>query len=176
MQPAHYRSREHERTRHQSMAGRRFRGLHIFLRRIRHTRSQRVVTTPTVVMGRPLSQNRTQMCFRHRNYPIEAFSSYCPDHALESSGGDLRETWIPSFTNSSLAMRSSPHSGFSAPILRIRLRSSGGIGSRPALHFQRQKIRQPMRCQRTMVAGRTMTTVSRQSNSLVNSARLTRVA
>ena len=41
---------------------------------------------------------------------------------------------------------------------------------------QHQKIRQPIRCQRTMVAGRTMTSVSRQSISLVSSARLTRVA
>jgi len=87
----------------------------------------------------------------------------------------LGDTRIPSLTNSSLAIRSSPHSGFSAAILRIRMRSSSGIGGRPALHFRRQKIRQPSRCQRTMVDGRTLTTASRQSKSLVNSARLTRV-
>jgi hypothetical protein len=61
-------------------------------------------------------------------------------------------------------------------IRRIKLRSSGGIGGRPALHFRRQKIRQPIRCQRTTVDGRTLTTAARQSNILVNSARLTRVA
>src|ERR1700730_18737337 len=54
----------------------------MFPRRIRHARTQRAVRTPLIVMSRPLSQNRTQMCFRHRNYPIEAFSSYCPDHAF----------------------------------------------------------------------------------------------
>src|SRR5450631_3892742 len=71
-------------------------------------------------------------------------------------------------TNSSLAIRSSTHNGFSVAILRIRLRSSGGIGGRPALHFERQKIRQPSRCQRTMVDGRTLTTALRQSKSLEN--------
>ena len=86
------------------------------------------------------------------------------------------ETRIPSLTNSSLAIRSSPHHGFSAAILRIRLRSSAGIAGRPALHFMRQKIRQPIRCQRIIVDGRTLTTDVRQSNILVNSARLTRVA
>jgi hypothetical protein len=88
----------------------------------------------------------------------------------------LGETWFPSLTNSSLPIRSSPHNGFSAAILRIRLRSSGGIGGRPALHFQRQKSRQRSRCQRTMVDRRTMTTAWRQSKSLVNSAMLARVA
>ena len=56
------------------------------------------------------------------------------------------------------------------------MRSSAGMAGRPARHFSRQKIRQPSRCQRTMVDGRTFTTDSRQSHSLVNSARLTRVA
>lgn len=55
------------------------------------------------------------------------------------------------------------------------MRSSAGIDGRPARLFNRQKIRQPSRCQRTMVDGRTLTTESRQSHSLVNSARLTRV-
>ena len=87
----------------------------------------------------------------------------------------LGETRIPSFTNNSSAIRASPHSGFSVAILRISTRSSSGIGGRPALHFQRQNIRQPSRCQRTMVDGRTLTTVCRQSQSLENTARLTRV-
>jgi hypothetical protein len=85
------------------------------------------------------------------------------------------ETRIPRFTSSSLAIRSSPHIGFPVAIRRISLRSSGEIGGRPALHFRRQ-IRQPNRCQRTMVDGRTVTTASRQSNILVSSARLTRDA
>jgi hypothetical protein len=61
-------------------------------------------------------------------------------------------------------------------ILRISLRNSSGIGGRPALHFHRQKIRHPSRCQRTMVDGRTLTTAWRQSQSLDNTARLARVA
>ena len=85
------------------------------------------------------------------------------------------ETRIFSFTNSSLAIRSSPHSGFSCAIPRINARNSAGIGGRPALHLPRQKSRHPSRCQRIMVAGRTRTTASRQTNSLVNSARLMRV-
>jgi hypothetical protein len=47
---------------------------------------------------------------------------------LPTVRGDTR---IPSLTNSSLAIRSSPHNGFSAAILRIRLRNSSGIGSHP---------------------------------------------
>ena len=70
----------------------------------------------------------------------------------------LGETRIPSLTSNSFAIRSSPHNGFSAAIRRIRLRSSGGIGGRPVLHFRRQQIRQPKRCQRTMVARRTQPT------------------
>ena len=85
------------------------------------------------------------------------------------------ETRIFSFTSSSLAMRSSPHSGFSCAILRINARNSTGFGGRPVLHLYRQKRRHPSRCQRKMVAGRTRITASRQSKSLVNSARLTRV-
>ena len=85
------------------------------------------------------------------------------------------ETRIFSFTSSSLAIRSSPHSGFSCAILRINARNSAGIGGRPALHLPRQKSCHPSRCQRIMVAGQTRTTASRQSKSLVNSARLIRV-
>lgn len=87
----------------------------------------------------------------------------------------LGETRIPSLTNSSLADPTSPPNGFSAAILRIKLRSLGGIGRRPALHFKGQKIRYPSRGQRTAVAGCTTTTASRQSKSLENSASCTRV-
>jgi hypothetical protein len=55
-------------------------------------------------------------------------------------------------------------------------RSSGGIWGRPARHFHRQKIRQPRRCQPTMVAGLTITIASRQLKSRENSERLTRAA
>jgi hypothetical protein len=43
----------------------------------------------------------------------------------------LGETHMPNFTNSSLAMRSSPHNGFSLAIRRMSCRSSSGIGGRP---------------------------------------------
>ena len=65
----------------------------------------------------------------------------------------LGETRIPSFSNNSLEIRSCPHNGFSMAILRISLRSSSEIGGRPGLLFQRQRIRQPIRCQRIMVDG-----------------------
>src|SRR6266705_1449120 len=95
MQAAHYRSREHERTRRQSMSGRRLPGSHTFLRGIRYPRPQRTVRTPMIVMSRPLSQNRAEMYLRHRDHPIETLSSYRPDHALESSGGDPGDTVRP---------------------------------------------------------------------------------
>lgn len=68
-----------------------------------------------------------------------------------------------------------PHNGLSAAILRISLRSSGGIGDRPALHFHRQKTRHPSPCVRTVVNARALITAWRQSNSPENTARLTRV-
>jgi hypothetical protein len=78
----------------------------------------------------------------------------CPGH-LPNDGGSVAtpartgarpdwmepwmELWSASSTSSSLAIRSSPHNGFSVAIRRIRLRSSGGIGGRSTLHFPRQK-------------------------------------
>src|ERR1700686_1972138 len=58
------------------MSGLRLRGLHRFLRRIRHTRTQNTVRTPLIVMSRPRSQNRTEMYLRHRDHPVEAFAPY----------------------------------------------------------------------------------------------------
>src|SRR4029450_9214849 len=43
----------------------------------------------------------------------------------------LGETRMPNFTNSSLAIRSSPHNGFSLAIRRMSRRSSNGMGGRP---------------------------------------------
>ena len=48
--------------------------------------------------------------------------------------------------------------------------------SRPGRHFQRHRSRHPARCQRISVSGRTMTSASRQSNSLERKTRLIRVA
>ncbi len=86
------------------------------------------------------------------------------------------ETRIPNLISNSLAIRSSPHTGFSAAILRIRARSSAGIGGRPSLHLNRQNNRHPARCQRMIVFGRTITIAFRQSNNRVRSAKLMRLA
>ena len=83
---------------------------------------------------------------------------------------------MPSFTNSSLAILSSPHTGFSRAILRIKVRNSLGILGRPARHFQRQNSRHPARCQRIIVFGCTTNSASRHSKSLARIARLIRVA
>jgi hypothetical protein len=61
-------------------------------------------------------------------------------HALAHVRGDTR---ILSLSNSSLAMRSSPHVGFLKAISRMSAPSSGGIGGRPGRDFQRQKRRKP---------------------------------
>src|SRR6266852_8060709 len=86
------------------------------------------------------------------------------------------ETWMPSFTNSSLAIRSSPHAGFSPAILRISARNSTGILGRPARHFHRQNRRHPARCHRIIVFGCTTKSASRHSKSLARRAKLIRVA
>ena len=62
------------------------------------------------------------------------------------------ETRMPSLISNSLAIRSSPHTGFSEAILRISARSSAGIGGRPSLHLNRQNNRHPARCQRMIVS------------------------
>ncbi len=73
-------------------------------------------------------------------------------------------------------MRSSPQSGFSVAMRRISWRSSSGIGGRPGLDLMRQNSRQPARCQRISVSGRTTTRASRQSKSRESNASDTRVA
>ena len=82
---------------------------------------------------------------------------------------------MPSLTSSSFAIRSSPHTGLSQAILRISVRNSVGIGGRPSLHLNRQNKRHPVRCQRIIVLGLTITTAPRQSNKRVRSASPTRV-
>lgn len=81
---------------------------------------------------------------------------------------DLRslrcETRKPKLSSGSLAIRSSPHSAFSSAIRRMRRRSSTGIGGHRRLDLYRPNRRQPARCQRIIVSGRTTTRVSRQPN------------
>ena len=75
------------------------------------------------------------------------------------------ETWIPSFSFNSSAMRPCPHVGFSAAISRISFRRSLGRQGLPVgFDFQRQQIRNPLRCQRMSVSGLTLTSAPRQAN------------
>jgi hypothetical protein len=80
---------------------------------------------------------------------------------------------MPNLSNNSLAIRSSPHSGFSLAILRISARSACGMGGRPGRDFSRQNNRQPARCQRSKVAGFTTTKAPRQGNSFDTTTKLT---
>ena len=74
-------------------------------------------------------------------------------------------------------MRSSPHVGFSFPTRRIRSCTCPGIRGRPGRDFRRQNSRQPARCQRIIVSGRTTTTrASRHLKHRDSNASLTRVA
>ena len=78
---------------------------------------------------------------------------------------------MPSFSDSSLLMRSSPQEGFSVAISRIKSRSPAGRRGLPVgFDFHRQNKRNPFRCQRTSVSGLTMTSDSRQSNSRLSTA------
>jgi hypothetical protein len=75
------------------------------------------------------------------------------------------ETWIPSFSFNSLAMRSSSHEGFSIATFHISSRRSLAKRGLPVvLDFQRQKSRNPLRCQRSTVSGFTFTSASRHWN------------
>jgi len=58
-----------------------------------------------------------------RGWPGGRFGMYLPTV--------LGDTPIPSLTNSSLAMRYSPHRGFSVAIRRMSCRSSSGMEGRP---------------------------------------------
>jgi len=72
-------------------------------------------------------------------------------------------------------MRSSPHVGFSLPMLRIRSCTCFGIRGRPGRDFSRQNSLQAARCQRIIVSGRTTTRASRQLKNRESNATLTRV-
>ena len=85
------------------------------------------------------------------------------------------ETCIPSSRRSSLAMRSSPHVGFSFPMRRIRSCTCPGIRGRPGRDIRCQYSRQPARFQRIIVSGRTTTRASRHLGNRESNASLTRV-
>jgi hypothetical protein len=86
------------------------------------------------------------------------------------------EICIPNFTNNSLAIRSSPHTGFSQAILRIDTRNSTGILGRPARDFHLQNKLQPVHCHRIIVFGSTTNSAPRHSKNLARIAKLIRVA
>jgi len=85
------------------------------------------------------------------------------------------DTRVPIFNSNSLAMRSSPHEGFSFAIRRISVCNSEGIGGRPGPDFSRQNSFHPARCQRISVSGRTTTSAPRQSKSRDSKVRPIRV-
>jgi hypothetical protein len=74
------------------------------------------------------------------------------------------EVWptsVPSL-RSSPWMRGAPQKGFAKLISRISCRNSRATLGRPGRRdFQRQKLRNPARCHRTIVSGRTIVTASR---------------
>ena len=79
------------------------------------------------------------------------------------------ETRMPNFSDSSLAIRSSPHVGFSRAIRYTKSRRSFGSGGRPRLRdFHRQNILNAFRCHPTKVSGFTITNALRQSKSLAS--------
>jgi len=92
---------------------------------------------------------------------------------LRTVRGEHRE---PSLSSNSLAIRSSPHNRFSLATRRTSCRSSRGIGGQPGRNLQRQNSRDPARCQRSTVSGRTATRQERQSHNCDSKATLARVA
>jgi hypothetical protein len=71
---------------------------------------------------------------------------------------------MPNLIRNSSAIRRQPHDGFSAAILRMSARRSGGTRGRPVgRDFQRQTQPTRSRCQRTSVAGRRTASELRQS-------------
>src|SRR5258707_9836960 len=75
---------------------------------------------------------------------------------------------MPSLSSSPW-MRGAPQSGLARLMSRINLRISSGILGLPPrrLDFQRQNSRNPARCQRTTVSGRTMDSVYNARNQAI---------
>ena len=73
---------------------------------------------------------------------------------------------MPSFNDSSCAILSSPHVGFSRAIWRTSWRIFLGSAGRPRLRdFHRQNILNAVRCHLRNVSGFTITSASRQSKN-----------
>jgi hypothetical protein len=87
------------------------------------------------------------------------------------------ESWMPSFSFNSAAIRSSPHVTFAVAIVVMSRRTSTGTRGRPrAFDLHRQKSRNPLRCQRISVSGFTMVSTAFQSMKRASRTRVTRVA
>ena len=87
------------------------------------------------------------------------------------------ETASPSLSDSSFAIRSSPHVGLARAIATISCWRFLGIRGRPrGRDVQRQKSRQPARCQRINVSGCTTVSTAFQSMTRARSTNATRVA
>jgi len=87
------------------------------------------------------------------------------------------DTMTPSFSFSSLAIRSSPQVGlplFISMINRRRLACSGGRPRRR--DFQRHQVRNAARCHRTKVSGLTMASAERQSKHRASITIVSRIA
>ena len=73
---------------------------------------------------------------------------------------------MPNFSDSSFAILSSPHVGFSRANWQISSRRCFGSAGRPGLRdFHRQNILNALRCHPTKVSGFTITSASRQSKN-----------
>jgi hypothetical protein len=94
--------------------------------------------------------------------PYECAPALCPLLRVPRNDGMYRrtvrgDTRMPSFSRSSLAMRSSPHVRFATAIVAISRCTSRAIAGRPGVRdFQRQNSRNPCRCQRISVSGFTI--------------------
>jgi hypothetical protein len=94
---------------------------------------------------------------------------FCPElRRVRSKSKYLRtvrgEISIPSLSFNSSAIRSSPQVGFSRSIARINSQMFRGNSGRPRFRdFQRQNIRNAVRCHLINVSGLTTTSASRQS-------------
>jgi hypothetical protein len=79
------------------------------------------------------------------------------------------ETRIPNFSDSSFAILSSPHVGFSRAIWQISSRRFFGSAGRPGLcDFHRQNILNAVRCHPTNVSGFTIASAPRQPKNLAS--------
>jgi hypothetical protein len=132
---------------------------------------------PAVIMLGPLTNNPLGMMFVEGNQEIETFATKAPAHSLahrvglrgshgrpQTSDPHVRETLVDVLRSVRWQCAPLPRSD-SAAISRMSRRKSLGICGLPTgRDFQRQKRRNPLRCQRRNVSGLTFTRASRHEN------------